>query len=171
MMTKGTPSAHTSQAIKLMVVHADRHWLDIVADDLAFRGFAVTTALDGITAIERLEDWQPDVIVANVPMPRMNGLELVCWLRDRGCATPVILVDDPNDGIDDTLARLVGANRLFPRTGDVATLAAIIGELHDLSNHQRLAVDPVVTNHPSTIDNSFENTNSHKFNETVLLTQ
>ena len=46
-------------------------------------GFEVRTARDGLEAIEIINSKRPDLILADLEMPRMNGLELQVWsLRD-----------------------------------------------------------------------------------------
>ncbi|MCB1745330.1 MAG: response regulator, partial [Gammaproteobacteria bacterium] len=67
-------------------------------------GFAVQMAKDGLEALETMSDWRPDLLVIDLEMPRMNGLELASHLRaremhrtgdfgqDRLCEVPIVMV-------------------------------------------------------------------------------
>lgn len=54
--------------------------------------FRVTSVATGHEAIQMSETDRPSLIVSDVRMPGMNGLQLVEELRDRGCSTPVVLM-------------------------------------------------------------------------------
>ncbi|MDZ4688111.1 MAG: response regulator [Planctomycetaceae bacterium] len=52
----------------------------------------IVEAADGLEALEQYAVCQPDVVISDLLMPRMTGLELVTELHARGSATPVIIV-------------------------------------------------------------------------------
>jgi len=60
-----------------------------VLEDLHYR---VAVARDGIDALEQVEVVRPRLIVTDLAMPRMGGVELMQRLNERGCRTPVIVV-------------------------------------------------------------------------------
>jgi len=77
---------------------------------LSGAGFDVVQALDGRDAAEQIASGaQPSLIVCDVNMPRMNGLEFLEHLRDAGCDVPVIMLT--TEGQPDMIrrARLLGA--------------------------------------------------------------
>lgn len=57
-------------------------------------GFEVRTAIDGLEAVSILDKWKPDILLVDMEMPRMNGLELTAHVRAReGMAhLPVIMI-------------------------------------------------------------------------------
>lgn len=57
-------------------------------------GFAVRTARDGIEATEQLADFKPDIVLTDLEMPRMNGIELTAHIRTRENlkTLPVIMI-------------------------------------------------------------------------------
>jgi two-component system response regulator HydG len=59
---------------------------------LETEGYAVDQAADGAAALERIVELPPDVIVTDLDMPVMSGLELLAALRGRGQDVPVIVV-------------------------------------------------------------------------------
>lgn len=57
-------------------------------------GFTVRTARDGIEATEQLADFKPDIVLTDLEMPRMNGIELTAHIRTRENlkTLPVIMI-------------------------------------------------------------------------------
>jgi chemosensory pili system protein ChpA (sensor histidine kinase/response regulator) len=57
-------------------------------------GFEVATAVDGVDAIELMKARAPQLIIADLEMPRMNGLELASHVRSAGelAAVPIIML-------------------------------------------------------------------------------
>ena len=55
-------------------------------------GHGVTTAEDGRRALELCQDQSFDLVVSDIRMPHVDGLKLLATLRERGVATPVILI-------------------------------------------------------------------------------
>ncbi|MFF3914595.1 response regulator transcription factor [Streptomyces sp. NPDC001852] len=86
----------------------------VVDDDAAIRrslerglrlsGFAVRTAADGPEALAAIRDAPPDVLVLDVSMPGMSGIELCTRLRDEGRDLPVLMLS----ALDETADRIAG---------------------------------------------------------------
>jgi chemosensory pili system protein ChpA (sensor histidine kinase/response regulator) len=75
-------------------------------------GYRVRTANDGLDAIEAMEDALPDLVVTDLEMPRMNGLELAAHLRteDRTRELPVLMVTSRSTDKHRVQAESVGIN-------------------------------------------------------------
>ncbi|MEV0183394.1 response regulator transcription factor [Streptomyces sp. NPDC050625] len=86
----------------------------VVDDDAAIRrslerglrlsGFAVRTAPDGLGALAAVADGQPDVLVLDVSMPGMSGIEVCARLRADGRDLPVLMLS----ALDETADRIAG---------------------------------------------------------------
>lgn len=77
---------------------------------LRFEGYEVRTAPDGVAALEVVARDQPDIVVLDVMMPRMDGLETCRRLRARGDDVPVLMLT-ARDGLADRVSGLdVGAD-------------------------------------------------------------
>ncbi|MGQ5639514.1 MULTISPECIES: response regulator transcription factor [unclassified Streptomyces] len=86
----------------------------VVDDDVAIRrslerglrlsGFAVRTAADGPQALAAIRDVPPDVLVLDVSMPGMSGIEVCTRLRDEGRDLPVLMLS----ALDETADRIAG---------------------------------------------------------------
>ena len=77
---------------KVLVVEDDPGILRTVADNLRFEQYDVTTATDGETAYALYERDQPDLIVLDLMLPRMSGLELCRKLRAEDVQIPVLML-------------------------------------------------------------------------------
>ncbi len=118
-----------------------------LARSLRFEGYAVTTAADGVEALHRFPDVRPDVLVVDVMMPRLDGIEVCRRLRRDGDRTPVLLLtarDAVRDrvlgldaGADDYLVKpfaheelLARLRAMLRRTGSTADEAPlVVGDL------------------------------------------
>jgi CheY-like chemotaxis protein len=77
---------------RVMVVEDDRDARETLAMALAQSGYAVDIVEDGRQALGRLGSWPADVLVSDVNMPRMGGLELIRAMRASGRQQPVVLI-------------------------------------------------------------------------------
>jgi len=78
--------------LKILLVDDEEKFISALADRLRLRGFIVTTELDGEDAIEKIETESFDVMVVDLLMPRMGGIELLKRIKCSGIDTPVILL-------------------------------------------------------------------------------
>jgi DNA-binding response OmpR family regulator len=77
---------------KVLVVEDDPGILRTVADNLRFEQYDVSTAADGETAYALYEREQPDLIILDLMLPRMSGLELCRKLRAEDVQIPVLML-------------------------------------------------------------------------------
>jgi DNA-binding response OmpR family regulator len=77
---------------KVLVVEDDPGILRTVADNLRFEQYQVITATDGETAYALQQHEQPDLIVLDLMLPRMSGLELCRKLRTSDVQVPVLML-------------------------------------------------------------------------------
>ncbi len=86
----------------VLVVEDDPTILQLLEVNFLMEGFTVLTATDGADGLEQARSGKPDLVVSDVMMPRMSGLELVAELKgDAGLAgIPVILLSAKAQGAD-----------------------------------------------------------------------
>jgi two-component system, OmpR family, response regulator MprA len=90
---------------RLLVVDDDNDVRDSLRLALGYAGYAVTTAANGAEALSAVAQSPVDLIILDVLMPMLNGLDTCRALRDRGDATPVLVLT-ARDAIDDRVAGL-----------------------------------------------------------------
>lgn len=67
--------------VRVLVVDDDEVIRQLISMNLELEGFDVYTAADGVEALERAAELQPQVITLDMMMPRMDGLETASRLR------------------------------------------------------------------------------------------
>jgi two-component system response regulator MprA len=91
--------------MKVLVVDDEPAVADAVARALRLEGYDVSTAGEGLAALSELERGRPDVLVLDVMMPRMDGLEVARELRARGDRLPILMLT-ARDSVGDRVAGL-----------------------------------------------------------------
>jgi len=102
--------------------------------DLTFtdEGMKVTIVGDGDQALERLQEMAPDIVLADVTMPGVNGYELCRMIREneRLSAIPVMLLVGSFEPFDEAEARRVGANDVVTKPfQSIRDLVSRVGSL------------------------------------------
>jgi CheY-like chemotaxis protein len=97
-------------------------------------GHVVVEAADGEAGLGQLEDQCPDLVLTDILMPRMNGLEMMVEMRRRCPGIPLIAMTGggrPGVGDDPVLllARDMGAARTFTKPVDMLALLSAIEDL------------------------------------------
>jgi adenylate cyclase len=79
---------------KILIVDDEPFNLDLLEQELAEHGYSIERANDGSEALEKIPSFQPDVMLLDYMMPKMNGLEVLKRLRqdDKHKSIPVILL-------------------------------------------------------------------------------
>lgn len=75
---------------RVLLVDDDPQFIQVLAVWLSEEGFAVDLAFDGLQALDAIAEERPDLVIADVSMPRMDGITLANWLKTK--AIPAILI-------------------------------------------------------------------------------
>lgn len=101
--------------MEILVVDDDRAVRDSLRRSLAFNGYEVRTASDGLDALEQITERRPDALVLDVMMPRVDGLEVCRRLRAAGDDLPVLMLT-ARDAVSERVAGLdAGADDYLPK--------------------------------------------------------
>ncbi len=97
-------TAHT-----VLVVEDESSYVDALMVGLAREGFRVVVATDGAEALARFDSVQPDVVLLDVMLPKVSGLDVCRQLRKRS-QVPIIMVTAKGAEIDTVVGLEVGAD-------------------------------------------------------------
>ena len=101
--------------MRILVVDDDRAVRESLRRSLAFNGYTVDLAEDGVEALEAITNERPDALVLDVMMPRWDGLEVCRQLRSSGDDLP-ILVLTARDTVSERVSGLdAGADDYLPK--------------------------------------------------------
>jgi two-component system, OmpR family, response regulator RegX3 len=93
----------------VLVVDDEQSYRDALTVALQREGFAVETAADGIQALERFDAVQPALVLLDVMLPRVSGVDVCRQIRTRS-RVPIIMVTARNAEIDAVVGLEVGAD-------------------------------------------------------------
>jgi two-component system response regulator MprA len=91
--------------VRILVVDDEAAVRDSLSRTLRFEGYEVAVAEDGIAAIDLIRRQEPDAVVMDVMMPRLDGLEACRRLRAEGLLLPVLMLT-ARDSVGDRVAGL-----------------------------------------------------------------
>lgn len=96
-------------------------------------GYKVLTAADGRTALKIVSAENPDVIIADVIMPMMDGYELCRQIKDdpKSGKTPVILMSGLGETHDQYWRKHAGADLYIAKSSDASKLVKAVEDLLD----------------------------------------
>nr|WP_207740728.1 response regulator transcription factor [Alkalibacter mobilis] len=111
-----------------MVVDDERSINDLIRLDLEFEGYAVESAFDGQEALEKVDSFNPDLIILDVMLPKINGFD-VCKKVNMEKSIPIILLTAKTDVIDRVLGLELGADDYLSKPFDNRELLARVKAL------------------------------------------
>ncbi|MHC5248780.1 response regulator YycF [Enterococcus sp. LJL120] len=94
---------------KILVVDDEKPISDIVKFNLTKEGFEVSTAYDGEEALEKVKEVEPDLVLLDLMLPKMDGLEVAREIR-KTYDMPIIMVTAKDSEIDKVLGLELGAD-------------------------------------------------------------
>lgn len=94
---------------KILVVDDDQHIVEVISFALERAGHCHVVAGDGKKALDAFRDFQPDLIVLDVGLPEMDGLE-VCRQVRRTSTVPILFLSARGDEIDRILGLEIGGD-------------------------------------------------------------
>jgi two-component system alkaline phosphatase synthesis response regulator PhoP len=99
-------------ARKILVVDDEPVLVETLAYNLEQAGYTVTTAADGASALEAVRSETPDLIILDIMLPEMDGLEVCRLLRHESntSTTPIMMLTAKGDEIDKVVGLEVGAD-------------------------------------------------------------
>ena len=112
--------------MRILVVEDEKHLNRIISEAVEDEGYSVDSCYNGLEALEYLECADYDVIILDIMMPKMNGLELVRRLRDKGDSTPVLFLT-ARDAVADRVEGLEsGGDYYLTKPFDFQELMAVV---------------------------------------------
>ena len=113
---------------RIALVDDDRNILTSVKMTLEGEGFEIDTYSDGQSALEAFYRKQPDIVVLDIKMPRMDGMDLLQKMRPK-ISSPVIFLTSKDDEIDKVLGLRMGADDYIKKPFSQRLLVARIRAL------------------------------------------
>ena len=113
-----------NQQPRILIVDDEPQLARVLRTGLKTRGYEVRVAADGVSALETFGDWHPDLVVTDLAMPNLDGLELCRRLRSLSQLPIIVLsvrgeekmkVEALDAGADDYITKPFGMDELLAR--------------------------------------------------------
>lgn len=126
--------------IKLLVVEDDENLRYVIQDGLQIiiGGYEVLTADNGKDGIKQWKEHRPDIILTDVEMPKMDGFEMVEYIRERDQDIPILFISGCKSSADVTTGYKVGANNYIKKPFGPDELNAHIQALLKMKSDVRM---------------------------------
>jgi two-component system response regulator HydG len=122
---------------KILVIDDEMSLVETISVLLEGEGFEVFTALSGQEGLEEFDENDPDLVLVDVRMPKMNGVEVLEEVRDRSPETPVVLIT-AQASLDSAIRAVnLGATHYVRKPFSNEELVAIIRRSLDWGEVQR----------------------------------
>ena len=130
------------EKIKLLLVEDNKDLVYMVENSLKITGrYDICSANNGMDGLDLYKSYDPDIIVADISMPYMDGKEMIRTIREIDTKTPVILITSYyKETIDFIDGMSAGANSYIHKPLSIEVLDSQICSLLKLVSHNSLSI-------------------------------
>ncbi len=114
---------------KILVVEDDDSIRFLLRQNLEFEGYAVVEAAEGELGLEKANSEAPDLLVLDLMLPGMSGMEICKRLRNTGNDVPILMLTARGEQMDKVLGLKAGADDYLTKPFDILELTARIEAL------------------------------------------
>jgi DNA-binding response OmpR family regulator len=126
---------------KILLVEDDKKISELVKQSLVNEGYFVDQSFDGESGYYKIIEDQPDLVILDIMMPKMNGYKVCAKVREIGVTTPIIMLTaksgeyDVEEGLD------TGANDYLRKPFSTVELLARIRKLLKTGEHTKTLLE------------------------------
>ena len=136
---------------KILIVEDDKHILTGLVDNLEMQGYKTVIARDGKEALSQVREREPDLIILDIMLPKLNGFEVCREIRKIGAKIPIIILSgcaQESDkvlglelGADDYVTKPFSPRELLSRVKTVLRRAEASSKFEDVYKFDNVTVD------------------------------
>jgi DNA-binding response OmpR family regulator len=109
---------------KILIVEDEPNMVAGLRDNFEFEGYQVISAPDGVAGLERALSEAPDLVILDVMMPRMSGLDVCKQLKTKKPAIPIIMLTARGQEVDKVVGLELGADDYITKPFSIRELLA-----------------------------------------------
>ena len=113
-----------SSRARILIIEDEPALVRGLKDTFVSKGFDVLTAQDGATGIDLALEKNPDLILLDIMLPRVNGYEICRTVRERGIETPILMLTAKGQEEDIILGLNLGADDYIAKPFRIGELVA-----------------------------------------------
>jgi DNA-binding response OmpR family regulator len=122
---------------KILIVEDEPNMVAGLRDNFEFEGYQVISAPDGVAGLERAISESPDLVILDVMMPRMSGLDVCKQLKAKRPGIPIIMLTARGQEMDKVLGLELGADDYVTKPFSIrellARVKAVLRRAHGLA--------------------------------------
>ena len=111
---------------KVLIIEDEPNMVLGLKDSCEYEGYEVSVARDGKEGLEKAATEKPDIILLDLMLPLMSGIDVCRTLRTRGIDTPILMLTARNQEIDKVVGLEVGADDYVTKPFSIMELLARI---------------------------------------------
>jgi len=131
---------------KILLVEDDSTLLEVLSYNLRREGYQVVTAMDGIQALDQARRENPDLIILDIMLPELDGLE-VCRILRREMTVPILMLTAKGEEIDKVVGLELGADDYMTKPFSLRELLARVHAMlrrADMLSQKVMAAPPTM---------------------------
>ncbi len=109
---------------RILIVEDEPNMVAGLRDNFEFEGYDVITAPDGVAGLERALNESPDLVILDVMMPRMSGLDVCQQLKTKRPSVPIIMLTARGQEVDKVVGLELGADDYVTKPFSIRELLA-----------------------------------------------
>ena len=109
---------------KILIVEDEPGMVAGLRDNFEFEGYQVLSAMDGVAGLERALSDSPDLVILDVMMPRMSGLDVCKQLKAKRPSIPIIMLTARGQEVDKVVGLELGADDYVTKPFSIRELLA-----------------------------------------------
>jgi len=109
---------------RILIVEDEPGMVAGLRDNFEFEGYQVLSAMDGVSGLERALADSPDLVILDVMMPRMSGLDVCKLLKSKRPAIPIIMLTARGQEVDKIVGLELGADDYVTKPFSIRELLA-----------------------------------------------
>jgi DNA-binding response OmpR family regulator len=128
---------------KILIVEDEPAMVAGLRDNFEYEGYDVISAEDGVSGLDRALNDSPDLVVLDVMMPRMSGLDVCKQLKAKRPSVPIIMLTARGQEIDKVVGLELGADDYVTKPFSIRELMARVKAVLRRSSSQQTAAADV----------------------------
>jgi two-component system alkaline phosphatase synthesis response regulator PhoP len=111
---------------KILIIEDEEDLVKGLRLNLAYEGYEVDWAADGVEGLRKALEERPHLIILDIMLPKMNGLDICRELRQKNISIPIIMLTAKGEEIDKVLGLEIGADDYMTKPFSIRELLARI---------------------------------------------
>ena len=119
-------NGRSKKMTRILIVEDEPHMVSGLRDNFEYEGYDVITAGDGLEGLQRALNDSPDLVVLDVMMPKMSGLDVCKQLKAKRPSLPIIMLTARGQEVDKVVGLELGADDYVTKPFSIRELLARI---------------------------------------------